>query len=109
MTSGHSKIRREAERVYRGHANRLPLSADNEYSVAMQSCKGQWPVSIEVIGDDMARILRGRTGAERLRIASGMYASARHMLLNHLRAEHADWDERRIVQEAARRLSHGAT
>jgi hypothetical protein len=32
---------------------------------------------IEVIDDDMARVLRAKTGAERLRIASGMYASAR--------------------------------
>jgi hypothetical protein len=37
-----------------------------------------------------------------------MYASARQMLLSHLRAEHAEWDEHRIRQEAARRLSHGA-
>jgi len=57
----------------------------------------------------MARIIRGKTGVERLRIASGMYASARQMLLSHLRAEHAEWDERRIQQEAARRLSRGAT
>jgi hypothetical protein len=58
--------------------------------------------------DDMATIIRAMTGAERLRIASGMYASARRMLLSHLRSEHADWDEGRVVKEAARRLSHGA-
>lgn len=56
----------------------------------------------------MARIIRGKTGAQRLRIASDMYASARQMLISHLRAQHADWDEARIGQEAARRLSHGA-
>jgi hypothetical protein len=67
------------------------------------------PLRIEAIDDDLARIIRAKTGAERLRIASGMYASARKMLLSHLRAEHAEWDERRIQQEAARRLSHGAT
>lgn len=63
---------------------------------------------VEVMDDEMARVIRSKTGAERLRIASGMYASARRMLLSHLRAEHPDWDERRISQEAARRLSHGA-
>jgi hypothetical protein len=63
----------------------------------------------EMIEENTARIIRVKTGAERLRIASGMYASARQMLLSHLRAEHAEWDEQRIRQEAARRLSHGAT
>jgi hypothetical protein len=62
-----------------------------------------------MMDDDMARILRAKTGGQRLRIASAMYSSARRMLLSHLRYEHSDWDERRIQQEAARRLSHGAT
>ena len=66
------------------------------------------PNRIEVIDDVMAAVFRAKTGAERLRIASDMYASARRMLLSHLRAEHPEWDERRVVKEAARRLSHGA-
>ncbi|MBI2826149.1 MAG: hypothetical protein HYX69_15830 [Planctomycetia bacterium] len=74
----------------------------------MDSSKRPLPASFEVIDDDMARVIRAKSGAERLRIASGMFASARRMFLSHLRAEHADWDERRIHQEAARRLSHGA-
>ena len=56
----------------------------------------------------MVEVLQGKTGAERLQIASGMYASARRMLLSHLQAEHPDWTEERIALEAARRLSHGA-
>jgi hypothetical protein len=63
---------------------------------------------IEVIDDQMAEVIRSKTGAERLRIASGMYASARRMLLSHLRSEHPDWDEKRVQREASRRLSHGA-
>jgi hypothetical protein len=63
---------------------------------------------IEVMDDEMAKVLRQKTGAERLRIASEMYASARRMLMSHLRAEHKNWDETRIIREAARRLSHGA-
>ena len=63
---------------------------------------------IEVIDDDMATVLRRKTGAERLQIASGMYASARRMLMSHLRADHPDWLEEQIIREAARRLSHGA-
>jgi hypothetical protein len=53
-------------------------------------------------------VLRLKTGAERLAIASRMFSSARRMLLNHLRSEHPEWDERELDQEAARRLSHGA-
>jgi len=63
---------------------------------------------IEVVSEDMAAILRNKTGAERLAIASRMFGSARRMLLSHLRTVHPEWDERLIEQEAARRLSHGA-
>ncbi len=64
--------------------------------------------NIEVIDDDMTRVLRAKTGAERLRIASSMFASARRMLLSHLASEHPDWTQDEVFQEAARRLSHGA-
>jgi hypothetical protein len=65
-------------------------------------------IRIEVIAEDMAAVLRNKTAAERLAIASRMYASARRMLLSHLRAEHPDWDKTHLEREAARRLSHGA-
>ncbi|MFQ5412410.1 MAG: hypothetical protein ACE5EC_08920 [Phycisphaerae bacterium] len=63
---------------------------------------------IEVVDDAMVEVLRSKTGAERLRIAFGMFSSARRMLLSHLRMEHPDWEEARVMAEAARRLSHGA-
>jgi len=63
---------------------------------------------IEVVDDDMARVLRAKTGAERLRIAASMFLSARRMLISHLTAQHPDWGEDRIQREAAHRLSHGA-
>jgi len=56
----------------------------------------------------MAEILRGKSGAERLRIAEGLFIMAREGIRNTLRAEHPDWDEGRITAETARRLSHGA-
>jgi hypothetical protein len=62
----------------------------------------------EVVDDDMARILRSKTGAERLKIASDLFASARRMIASHLAAEHPDWDEERIQRETSRRISHGA-
>jgi hypothetical protein len=61
-----------------------------------------------MIDDDMARVIRAKTGAERLKIASGMFASARRMLLCHLKSQHPDWSEKQVEHEAARRLSHGA-
>lgn len=63
---------------------------------------------IEVVDDDMARILREKTGAERLKIASDLFSSARRMIASHLAAEHPDWDEERVQQETSRRISHGA-
>ena len=62
----------------------------------------------DILDDDMARVLRGMTGAERLKIANGMFNSARRMIASHLAAEHPDWDQERIEQETARRISHGA-
>ncbi|HEX5720256.1 MAG TPA: hypothetical protein VF179_29140 [Thermoanaerobaculia bacterium] len=61
----------------------------------------------DVVDDEMASILRRMTGAERLKIASDMFASARRMLASHLAAEHPEWDQERIELETARRISHG--
>jgi hypothetical protein len=66
------------------------------------------PADVEVISDEMASVLRKKTGAEHLEIASRMFVSARRMLINHLRFMHPDWDDGQIEREAARRLSHGA-
>lgn len=65
--------------------------------------------NLEAPGDDVVAILRRKTGAERLRIAACMYSAARDMLLSHLRHEHPEWEERRLIREAARRLSHGTS
>jgi len=63
---------------------------------------------IEVIPDEMARVLRAKTGAERLKIASGMFASARKLIRARVRSQHPDWTDQQINTETARRLSHGA-
>lgn len=62
---------------------------------------------IEVVDDDMARILRAKTGAERLKIANDMFLAARRMIASHLAAEHPDWSEEQIQRETSRRISHG--
>lgn len=66
------------------------------------------PRNIEVIDDDMAEVFRSMTGAQRLKIANDMFESARRMIASHLASEHPDWNEQRIQEETARRLSHGA-
>ena len=63
---------------------------------------------IEVLDEDMARVLRSKSGAERLKIAHGLFVAARQMLTCHLRDQHPDWTQQRIAHEVARRLSHGA-
>lgn len=63
---------------------------------------------MEVVDDDMARVLSAKTGAERLAIGFGMFRSARRMLTSQLRAEHPEWSERQVEAETARRLSHGS-
>ncbi len=64
--------------------------------------------NFEVLDEEMARVFRTMSGTERLKIASDMFRSARRMIASHLAAEHPDWDERRLQEETARRLSHGA-
>ena len=67
----------------------------------------EWPDHLDVMDEEMAAVYRRMTGGERLRIAFGLFASARRMLASHLRSEHPDWDEVAIQQEVARRISHG--
>jgi hypothetical protein len=64
---------------------------------------------IEIVDDEMAAVLRSKTGAERLKIANDMFVSARRMIASHLAAEHPDWDEERVQKETSSRISHGAT
>ena len=66
------------------------------------------PGQIEVVDDSMARVVRDKSGAERLRIADKMFSFARELIASSVRAAHPDWDEGRIQIETARRLSHGA-
>jgi hypothetical protein len=66
------------------------------------------PRNFEVLDDEMARVFRAMSGAQRLKIASDLFRSARRMLASQLAAEHPDWDDERVQRETARRLSHGA-
>jgi hypothetical protein len=53
--------------------------------------------AVEVVDEDMARVLARKSGAERLAIAAGMFRSARRMMESHLRTEHPEWDARQLA------------
>ncbi len=63
---------------------------------------------VEVLDDAMAQVLRGKSGAERLRIADQLFSFARGLVACSIRAAHPEWNEQRIAAETARRISHGA-
>jgi hypothetical protein len=62
----------------------------------------------ESIDAQTAAVLAAKTPAERLAIAGGMWRFARDMLRSTLGRTHPEWNEVRLAQEVARRLSHGA-
>ena len=65
------------------------------------------PRRIEVLDDAMAQVLRSMTGAQRLEIAFGMFASARKMLTEHLSTVKPEWTPEEVATEVSRRLALG--
>jgi serine/threonine protein kinase HipA of HipAB toxin-antitoxin module len=61
----------------------------------------------EMIDDEMAAVLRRKTGIERLTIAFRMIDSARTMIGAQLRHAHPDWTAEEVATETARRIAHG--
>src|SRR5262249_30355631 len=51
------------------------------------------PLNVEMMDDAMANVLRAKTPAERLAIASGLWCSASRMIEAVLRAEQPDWTD----------------
>ena len=62
----------------------------------------------EVVDDAMAEILRGKTVAQRLAIADGMWHFAQDMIRANIKAGHPNWSTEEVEQATARRMSHGA-
>lgn len=65
--------------------------------------------NIEVIDDFMVDVFKQKSPLERLKIAFGLWNSARTQLFHYLRSLQPDWDEEKIRQEIAKRMSHGTT
>ncbi len=63
---------------------------------------------IEVVDDELAEVLRGKTPAERIQIGFCIWTSVRDMLLVHLKSTYPEWNSERLNKEVSRRLSHGA-
>jgi hypothetical protein len=62
---------------------------------------------LEIVDDEMAAVFRGKTPAERLRVAFRLWKSTRIMLERLLRSQHPDWDDRTVKAEVVKRMSHG--
>jgi len=61
----------------------------------------------DIVDDDMAAVFRDKTPLERLRVAFGLWTSTRNMVERLLRSQHPDWDDRTVMAEVAKRMSHG--
>ncbi len=66
-----------------------------------------FPTNFEILGDQMADILRQKSEVERLKIAARMWKSARAILRGAIQTEHPDWDTDRVNREIACRISRG--
>lgn len=62
----------------------------------------------DILDERIAAVWRQKTGAERIRIASDLFAFARKLTLASVRSMHPDWSPEQVWRETARRLSHGA-
>ncbi len=65
------------------------------------------PGQIEVVDEAVAVILRQKSPAERIAIASDAHRTARAMLTAQVRSQHADWTDDEVQREVARRLTRG--
>jgi Rv0078B-related antitoxin len=70
--------------------------------------KRRMPKQIEVVDEAVAAILRQKTTAERIALASQAHRTARNILTARTREEHPDWSDEEVQREVARRLTRGA-
>jgi hypothetical protein len=65
------------------------------------------PRNIEVIDENMVRVLKEKTGTERGEIALKIWRSVLNQLRTYLISIHPDWSEEQIDKEILRRLGIG--
>ena len=62
-------------------------------------------MNIERLDAEVVRILRGKSGMERLKLAHEAWELARDRLTAFVRAQHPDWAGDQVQREVATRLS----
>ena len=60
---------------------------------------------IEVINDDVADMLRRKSGFERWAAVDAMCKAARELIEWSVRTNHPDWESRQVDHEVARRIA----
>jgi len=60
------------------------------------------------VTDDMARLLRQKTGAERLAMAHRMWRFGFQLIRRSVKNQHPNWTREQVESEVSRRMSHGA-
>lgn len=61
---------------------------------------------LEIVDPEIAKVLRAKSGMERLRLAHEAWALARDRLTAFLTIRHPEWDRKEIESQVAKRLSH---
>ena len=62
-------------------------------------------MNIERLDPEVVKILRGKSGMERLRLAHEAWELARDRLTAFVRAKHPDWTADQVQREVTTRLS----
>ncbi|TWU28600.1 hypothetical protein [Bythopirellula polymerisocia] len=65
------------------------------------------PLRIEVVDDQMAEVLRGKTPAERVAMIGSANRTARVLAEAGVRHHHPDWQESQIREEVIKRVCRG--
>jgi Rv0078B-related antitoxin len=60
---------------------------------------------IEIVDEAVAAVLRQKTPAERIALASAANRTARALFAAQIRRQHADWTDAQVDAEVARRLT----
>jgi hypothetical protein len=65
------------------------------------------PRRIEVVDEAVARILRRKTPAERVKMISDAHRTMRLIVEGGLRTRHPDWNDQQVKAEVVRRMTRG--
>jgi hypothetical protein len=63
---------------------------------------------IEVVEDEMAEVLKRKTGEARLQIVDVLYRSAWQLIESNVLVSHPDWDAAQVRAAVAARIAGGA-